>query len=118
MLIFAIVVRLVLLALDLVPKNRFLIFGTAGVILSSAIPSRGETKTLFWAEAVLETRDGKLIPLSELPASKTNVLPNPYSNTKDYADGRINISGQVYSWGLPAKPVNSGSDSPALYTFT
>lgn len=93
------------------------VIGIKKLTLSSAIPSRGEPKTLFWAEAVLETHDGKLIPLSELPVSKTNVLPNPYSNTKDYADGRINISGQDYRWGLPAEPVNPGSDSPALYTF-
>ena len=85
--------------------------------LSSALSSRGEPKTLFWAEAVLETREGKIIPLSELPAVKTNVLPNPFGNTKDYADGRINISGQDYRWGLPAEPFNLGIETPAEYTF-
>lgn len=37
--------------------------------------------------------------------------------TKDYADGRINISGENYAWGLPAEPVNAGAETPAEYTF-
>ena len=42
---------------------------------------------------------------------------NPFGNTRDYADGRINISGENYSWGLPAEPVNAGFETPAQYTF-
>lgn len=91
--------------------------GIKKLTLSSALSSRGESKTLFWAEAVLETHDGKTISLSELPVVKTNVLPNPFGNTNDYANGRINISGQNYRWGLPAEPLNLGSDTPAEYTF-
>lgn len=92
--------------------------GIKKLTLSSATQGRSRDKTLFWGEAVLETKEGKVIPLSELPVSKVvNVVDNPYGRTKDYADGRINISGQDYSWGLPAEPVNPGFDHPAEYTF-
>ena len=91
--------------------------GVKTLTLSSSIANRGKDKTLFWAEAVIETQEGKTIPLSELPAVKTNVQENPYGNTKDYADGRINISGENYSWGLPAEPAKTGIDTPAEYTF-
>lgn len=42
---------------------------------------------------------------------------NPFGLTKDYADGRINISGENCAWGLPAEPVNAGAETPAEYAF-
>lgn len=93
------------------------ITGIRKLTLSSATQHANRSKTLFWAEAVLETKDGKQIRLADLPVVKNNVQDNPFGNTKDYADGRINISGENYSWGLPAEPVNAGFETPAQYTF-
>ena len=93
------------------------ITGVKTLSLSSSIPGRSRDKTLFWAEAVVETKEGKRIPLSELPFSKVNVEDNPFGPTKDYADGKININGEDYSWGLPAEPTSTGLENPAEYTF-
>lgn len=91
--------------------------GIKKLTLSTVLQDRSKNKTLFWAEAVLETSQGKMIPLSELPVVKTNVVNNPYGHTKDYDNGRINISGLDYSWGLSAEPIKIGMDAPAEYTF-
>ena len=93
------------------------ITGIRKLTLSSATQHANRSKTLFWAEAILETKDGKQIRLADLPVVKNNVQDNPFGNTRDYADGRINISGENYSWGLPAEPVNAGFETPAQYTF-
>lgn len=93
------------------------ITGIRKLTLSSATQHANRSKTLFWAEAILETKDGKQIRLADLPVVKNNVQENPFGNTRDYADGRINISGENYSWGLPAEPVNAGFETPAQYTF-
>lgn len=91
--------------------------GVKELTLSSAIQGRGNTQTLFWAEALLETKDGRTIPLSELVATKANVFDKQTEITKDYADGRININGSNYRWGLPAEPDNIGFDNPAEYSY-
>lgn len=93
------------------------ITGIRKLTLSSATQHANRSKTLFWAEAILETKDGKQIRLADLPVVKNNVQDNLFGNTRDYADGRINISGENYSWGLPAEPVNAGFETPAQYTF-
>lgn len=91
--------------------------GVKKLTLSSATPNKNRAGTLFWGEAVLETKDGKTIRLADLPSIKNNVQDNPFGLTKDYADGRINISGENCAWGLPAEPVNAGAETPAEYTF-
>lgn len=91
--------------------------GVKKLTLSSATPNESRAGTLFWGEAVLETKDGKTIRLADLPSIKNNVQDNPFGLTKDYADGRINISGENYAWGLPAEPMNAGAETPAEYTF-
>lgn len=91
--------------------------GVKKLTLSSATPNKNRAGTLFWGEAVLETKYGKTIRLADLPSIKNNVQDNPFGLTKDYADGRINISGENYAWGLPAEPVNAGAETPAEYTF-
>lgn len=91
--------------------------GVKKLTLSSATPNKNRAGTLFWGEAVLETKDGKTIRLADLPSIKNNVQDNPFGLTKDYADGRINISGENCAWGLPAEPVNAGAETPAEYAF-
>ena len=49
------------------------ITGIRKLTLSSATQPANRSKTLFWAEAILETKDGKQILLADLPVVKNNV---------------------------------------------
>ncbi|HEY8903759.1 MAG TPA: hypothetical protein VIM48_08625, partial [Chthoniobacterales bacterium] len=59
--------------------------------------------TLFWAEARVITRDGKEIPLSQLPMKFENVA-TPAQPGCDYDGGPIKIAGNSYHAGTPAEP--------------
>jgi hypothetical protein len=81
--------------------------------------------TLFWANARIVTRDGKEIPLSELPVKFENVLltkewgqtnitdkikdlPAPIRlPAKDYFGGPIKIVGNEYQSATPAQPTTN-----------
>ncbi len=91
--------------------------GVTKLELTTAIESRGKINTLFWADAVLETADGKTIPLTTLTPGKHNVLEHKHGFDKDYAGGKINIAGNDYRTGLPADSAKVGVDQPAVYTF-
>ncbi len=91
--------------------------GVKELSLLTAVESRGKVHTLFWAGAVLETADGKTIPLAALTSKKRNVEEHKYGFDKDYEGGKITIAGNEYRMGLPADPVKSGTDQPAVYTF-
>jgi hypothetical protein len=85
--------------------------------LSAAIEGRGKVNTLFWADASIETADGRQIPLTKLKAEKINVLDSKFPPTLDYQGGKINIAGRDYNFGLPADPGKTGENKPAIYRF-
>jgi hypothetical protein len=62
--------------------------------------------TLFWANARVVTREGKEIPLSELPLSFENVT-QPEKPGADYFGGPIKISGNSFQTATPGEPKNA-----------
>ena len=62
--------------------------------------------TLFWANARVVTKDGKEIPLSELPLKYENI-EQPKEQGKDYFGGPIKIVGNEYKSATPAQPVKN-----------
>lgn len=66
--------------------------------------SRNGADTLFWANAVIVDKDGKVIPLSSLVSETSNLKKLPESG-KDYYGGSIRIAGDSYSDVLAAEPV-------------
>ena len=91
--------------------------GIESLELLSSIDKRGKIHTLFWADAVIETGDGKIIPLKDLPHQSVNVLPNKHPHNQDFEGGKINIAGLDYSSGLSAEPDKTGLDKPASHSF-
>lgn len=63
--------------------------------------------TLFWANARVVTRDGKEIPLNELPLKFENI-EQPKEPGKDYFGGPIKIVGNEYASATPAQPTTNG----------
>ncbi|MDB5325391.1 MAG: hypothetical protein JWM57_960, partial [Phycisphaerales bacterium] len=61
--------------------------------------------TLFWVNAKVVTRDGKEIPLSQLPTKAANVLPTK-SAGQDYFGGPIKVQGERYHDAIAAEPAN------------
>ena len=59
--------------------------------------------TLFWADARVVTRDGKEIPLADLPVKFENVA-QPKSPGQDYFGGPIKIVGTEYKAATPGEP--------------
>jgi hypothetical protein len=59
--------------------------------------------TLFWANACIVTKDGKEIPLNELPVKYENIV-QPKEQGKDYFGGPIKIVGNEYQSATPAQP--------------
>jgi len=62
--------------------------------------------TLFWANARIETSDGKEIPLSALPVTMDNIVTTR-DPAHDYLGGPIKIAGNEYQQGVPAEPKDS-----------
>lgn len=91
--------------------------GVKTLELSTAIEKRANINTLFWADAVIVTADGKTLRLTDLKPKMKNVLKSRYPAEKDYQGGKINIAGNDYRFGLPADPVQTGTHNPAVYTF-
>jgi hypothetical protein len=60
--------------------------------------------TLFWANARIVTKDGREIPLSQLPLKFENIV-QPKTPGEDYFGGPIKIAGEKYSSATPAQPV-------------
>jgi hypothetical protein len=61
--------------------------------------------TVFWAGARIVTKDGKDIPLSELPLKFENI-EQPKNTGKDYFGGPIKILGNEYQTAAPGQPKN------------
>ena len=62
--------------------------------------------TLFWAGATVTTRDGKQIPLSQLPLKFDNiVLVNGVD--VDYLGGPVKIGGKEFKNDVPAEPADT-----------
>jgi len=59
--------------------------------------------TLFWANARVVTRDGKEIPLSQLPVKFENIAAAKAAG-QDYFGGPIKIAGMACEAGTPAEP--------------
>jgi hypothetical protein len=72
--------------------------------------------TLFWANAVIVTRDGREISVRDLPqVSAQNVAPGPARMDTDYFGGPIKIAGILYPIGVPAEPAKPAE--PAIITI-
>jgi hypothetical protein len=65
--------------------------------------------TLFWANARIVTKDGKAIPLNELPVKFENVM-QPDKRNQDYFGGPIKIAGTEYTNATPAQPVANNTN--------
>lgn len=92
--------------------------GVETLELSTAVEKRAGIHTLFWADAVIETKDGGTIRLNDLePVSSENIVRNKFRPEQDYEGGKINIAGKDYRFGLPADPDKSGENRPAVYRF-
>jgi hypothetical protein len=61
--------------------------------------------TLFWAKARIVTKDGREIPLNDLPVKFENVQ-QPEKTGEDYFGGPIKIVGEEYQSATPAEPKN------------
>ncbi|HSV16081.1 MAG TPA: hypothetical protein VLI90_17605 [Tepidisphaeraceae bacterium] len=59
--------------------------------------------TLFWAAAGIVTRDGKEIPLSQLPMQADNIVPTKGPD-QDYLGGPVKIIGEQYKQTIAAEP--------------
>jgi hypothetical protein len=59
--------------------------------------------TIFWANAVIVTEDGKEIPLSSLPLQYEGITKTE-DLSKDYYGGEICIAGRPYDAAIPANP--------------
>jgi hypothetical protein len=59
--------------------------------------------TLFWGNAHVVTKDGREIPLAQLPVKFENVVQPPAPG-KDYYGGPIKIVGMPYTGAVPAEP--------------
>src|ERR1019366_8733969 len=62
--------------------------------------------TLFWANSRVVTKDGKEIPVSELPLKYENI-EQPKEQGKDYFGGPIKIVGNEYKSATPAQPLKN-----------
>lgn len=65
---------------------------------------------LFWGAAYLETRDGKQIPIHELPLAFQNV-DHGYGIGKDYENGRVTIVGNEYPYAIPTSPIDHAREA-------
>jgi len=59
--------------------------------------------TLFWANARVVTKDGREIPLNQLPVKFENIQ-QPKEQGRDYFGGPIKIVGEACSSATPAEP--------------
>lgn len=59
--------------------------------------------TLFWGAARVTTRDGRQIPLSQLPLKFENVV-QPKSPGQDYNGGPVKIAGNLFDDCIPTEP--------------
>jgi hypothetical protein len=62
--------------------------------------------TLFWAGARVTRRDGKEMPLSQLPMKFDNIT-RPKVTDQDYAGGPVKIAGNIYHDNVPAEPADA-----------
>ncbi len=66
-------------------------------------------KTLFWADAIIITQDGKEIDLNELELTYDQIDHSPKSGV-DYKGGPVKISGREFASTVPANPVKGNID--------
>ncbi|HOM75960.1 MAG TPA: hypothetical protein P5324_10090, partial [Anaerohalosphaeraceae bacterium] len=62
-----------------------------------------KNKTIFWAEAVIVTADGKEIPLTRLPLQYEGLIPTE-NFAQDYYGGKICIAGKPRDSAVGANP--------------
>ena len=65
--------------------------------------------TLFWANARIVAKDGKEIPLNDLPVKFEDVT-QPDKPNQDYFDGLIKIAGMEYTNATPAQPLANNTN--------
>ncbi|MDP4878397.1 MAG: hypothetical protein NWR36_00790, partial [Opitutales bacterium] len=70
---------------------------------------RKSPKTLFWANAVIVTKDGKEIDLNELELNYDQIDSSPESGV-DYKGGPVKIAGREFERTVPANPVKGNID--------
>ncbi len=78
---------------------------------------RGTADTLFWADALLRTADGKTIPLSSLKPLVSQ-LKTQTSPGVDYYGGPVRIAGTPYRDTIAAEPVSSGRPGTLVYDLS
>ena len=66
--------------------------------------------TLFWANGVVITSDGKRISLKDLPQKNRNVLPIGQPG-KDYYGGEVKIAGMTVKNAIEAEPIIADEES-------
>jgi hypothetical protein len=62
--------------------------------------------TVFWAGARIVTKDGREIPLNNLPVKFENIV-RPEKPGKDYFGGPIKIVGDEYEFATPGQPATN-----------
>lgn len=70
---------------------------------------RRAPQTLFWANAVIVTKDGKEIDLNELDLHYDQIDSSPESGV-DYKGGPVKIAGREFTSTVPANPVKGNID--------
>ena len=78
---------------------------------------RGTADTLFWADAILKTADGKTIPLSSLKPVSSNLKKQPAPG-KDYCGGPVRISGSPYTDTIGAEPADAARPGTRTYDLS
>jgi len=74
-------------------------------------------KTIFWANAVIVTADGKDIPLDQLKTTAANIDPGQGIG-KDYEGGPVRIAGIGYDRSVPAEPADLKQDGTITVDLT
>ena len=76
--------------------------------------SKNVADTLFWANAVIQTRDGKTVKLSELKHDRRGLKDDPAPGA-DFDGGAVRISGTAYADTMSAEPLKD--QEPGTLTF-
>ncbi|VGO15335.1 hypothetical protein PDESU_03918 [Pontiella desulfatans] len=74
-------------------------------------------KTLFWANPVIVTADGKELNLSDFKLAFSQIDDQPESGS-DYYGGPIKIAGRLFEASVPANPLQSGEEGTVTLDLT
>jgi hypothetical protein len=84
-------------------------------LATDVAPQKGAVrKSIFWANAMIVTADGRQIPLSSLAGTKVNIVASDFAG-KDYEGGPVRIAGNTCTDVIAAEPQDS--TRPATIAF-